>query len=269
MGTAPVSDWAFRACAIQGTQQLYVIALWFWGDALNSASASGKAISYTWQVTAIGIPIALFLWACGLVLFIGLPDYYRQKPGAVPSFYSSIFRRKIIIWFFVAVFIQNIFLSSPYGRNWAYLWSSKHAPSWAIFLLVVLFFVILWILALWTFSTLSSTHTWILPMFAVGLGAPRFCQILWSTSNIGTYLPWAGSPLASALLGRSLWLWLGLLDSIQGVGFGMILLQTLGKCCPCRQVAMHALIAISPIPRSVYVDGSPSHWLGCYYHRTR
>ncbi|KAK3716612.1 hypothetical protein LTR37_006242 [Vermiconidia calcicola] len=227
MGTAPVSDWAFRACAIQGTQQLYVIALWFWGDTLTSASASGRAISYTWQVTAIGIPIAICLWTIGVVLFIGLPDYYRQKPGAVPDFYVSIFRRKIIVWFFIAVFIQNIFMSAPYGRNWAYLWSSKHAPGWAIFLLVLLFFVILWILALWSFSTLSSTHTWILPMFAVGLGAPRFCQILWSTSNIGTYLPWAGSPLASALLGRGLWLWLGLLDSIQGVGFGMILLQTL------------------------------------------
>ena len=243
MGTAPVSDWAFRACAIQGTQQLYVIALWFWGDTLTSASASGRAISYTWQVTAIGIPIAICLWTIGVVLFIGLPDYYRQKPGAVPDFYVSISRRKIIVWFFIAVFIQNIFMSAPYGRNWAYLWSSKHAPGWAIFLLVLLFFVILWILALWSFSTLSSTHTWILPMFAVGLGAPRFCQILWSTSNIGTYLPWAGSPLASALLGRGLWLWLGLLDSIQGVGFGMILLQTLGECCLQRQV-MHALIFI-------------------------
>lgn len=32
-----------------------------------------------------------------------------------------------------------------------------------------------------------------------------------------------------ALLGRSLWLWLGVLDAIQGVGFGMILLQTLTR----------------------------------------
>ena len=53
--------------------------------------------------------------------------------------------------------------------------------------------------------------------------------MLWSTSNIGTYLPWAGGPLASALLGRGLWLWLGVLDSVQGVGFGMVLLQTLTR----------------------------------------
>ena len=68
-----------------------------------------------------------------------------------------------------------------------------------------------------------------IPIFAIGLGAPRWCQILWSTSNIGMYLPWAGSPVASALLGRSLWLWLGVLDSLQGIGFGMILLQTLTR----------------------------------------
>ena len=35
--------------------------------------------------------------------------------------------------------------------------------------------------------------------------------------------------MASALLGRALWLWLGVLDALQGVGFGMILLQTLTR----------------------------------------
>lgn len=34
---------------------------------------------------------------------------------------------------------------------------------------------------------------------------------------------------ASTLLGRSLWLWLGVLDALQCVGFGMILLQTLTR----------------------------------------
>src|ERR1700712_5595004 len=48
-------------------------------------------------------------------------------------------------------------------------------------------------------------------------------------SNIGLYIPWAGGPVASALLGRILWLWLGVLDAVQGVGFGMILLQTLTR----------------------------------------
>lgn len=46
---------------------------------------------------------------------------------------------------------------------------------------------------------------------------------------MGLWVPWAGSPVTGALIGRSLWLWLGVLDAIQGVGFGMILLQTLTR----------------------------------------
>ena len=96
-------------------------------------------------------------------------------------------------------------------------------------LLVLLFFVVLWVAILYVFVRLSKSHSWILPIFAIGLGAPRWCQIFWSTSSIGLYLPWAGGPIASALVSRSLWLWLGLLDTIQGVGFGMIFLHTLTR----------------------------------------
>lgn len=53
--------------------------------------------------------------------------------------------------------------------------------------------------------------------------------MLWSTSGMGTWVPWAGGPVAGALAGRVLWLWLGVLDAVQGVGFGMILLQTLTR----------------------------------------
>ena len=69
----------------------------------------------------------------------------------------------------------------------------------------------------------SKTHTWLLPIFAVGLGAPRWCQMLWGTSSLALYIPWAGN--AGPYLGLCLWLWLGVLDAIQGVGLGMILLQ--------------------------------------------
>lgn len=37
------------------------------------------------------------MWSVGVVLFVGLPTYYRQAPGNIPSFYPSLFRRKIII----------------------------------------------------------------------------------------------------------------------------------------------------------------------------
>lgn len=65
------------------------------------------------------MPIAVFLWTLGLLVFFGLPNYYRQTPGKVPSFYKSVCRRKIILWSFVVVIIQNFFLSAPYGRNWS------------------------------------------------------------------------------------------------------------------------------------------------------
>lgn len=35
-----------------------------------------------------------------------------------------------------------------------------------------------------------------------------------------------GGPVGGTIAGRSLWLWLGVLDSMQGVGLGIALLQT-------------------------------------------
>jgi hypothetical protein len=49
--------------------------------------------------------------------------------------------------------------------------------------------------------------------------------MLWGTSSLALYIPWAGK--AGPYLGVSLWLWLGVLDAIQGVGLGMILLQVI------------------------------------------
>lgn len=68
---------------------------------------------------AICYPITVLLWGIGVLLIFGLPNYYRQKPGKVPSFYKSLLRRKIVLWNFVAVILQNFFLSAPYGRNWS------------------------------------------------------------------------------------------------------------------------------------------------------
>jgi alpha-1,3-glucan synthase len=50
---------------------------------------------------------------------------------------------------------------------------------------------------------------------------------------MGLFLPWAGNYTSGALVSRSLWLWLGILDSLQGLGFGMILLQTLTRMHIC------------------------------------
>lgn len=229
------------------------MALWYWGSELTKASehtstGSSAAVANPHVIMIVGILIACLMWAVGVVLLIGLPKYYRQAPGHIPSFYTSLFRRKIILvchihniitrlsmtnaplqWFFVVVIIQNYWLSAPYGRNWLYLWSSQHVSAWQIAILVAVFFIGVWAAFLYVFATLSTRHSWVLPVFAMGLGAPRWAQMLWGTSNIGQYVPWAGGPVISAIAGRSLWLWLGVLDAVQGVGFGMILLQTLTR----------------------------------------
>ncbi|KAL8734945.1 MAG: hypothetical protein Q9181_003013 [Wetmoreana brouardii] len=231
-GGTPAQSWAFRACVIQGSQQLYVAALWYWGSTLTASANAGLPSSVLLtsspKVTAITTPIACFLWAIGGILFFGLPTYYRQSPGKIPSFYRALFRRKIVLWFFVAVIIQNYWLSAPYGRNWRYLWSSQHAPVWGIVLLLLIFFVGVWALMLFVLGYLSKQHSWILPIFSIGLGAPRWSQLLWGISGIGTFVPW-GSASFGAILGRALWCWISVLDSVQGVGFGMILLQTLTR----------------------------------------
>lgn len=233
-GGAQVKAWVFRACMIQGTQQIYVAALWYWGAYLNKRTnnaliSTPNPISDTWKITAITLPLTVLLWVIGLVMWFGLPTYYRQAPGKMPSFYKSLARRKIVLWFFVTVVIQNFFLSAPYGRNWSFLWSSSHTQTWQIVVLIAVFFIGVWALLLWMFAVLSKSHSWILPLFAIGLGAPRWAQIWWGTSNIGLFLPWAGSFTTSALVSRALWLWLGVLDAIQGVGLGMILLATLTR----------------------------------------
>lgn len=181
-GGAQIKAWVFRACVIQGTQQIYIVALWLWGSLVSRQIADGVVTTQsdvigTWKVTAIAMPIAIILWVIGVALWLGLPSYYRQKPGKMPSFYRAAVKRKVVIWFFVTVVIQNFFLSAPYGRNWSFLFSSQHAKPWQVLLLVVLFFIGVWIAFLAIFAQLSKSHSWILPLFAIGLLAPRWAQI--------------------------------------------------------------------------------------------
>lgn len=238
-GGAPISIWLFRACLIQGIQQLYTVGLWYWGSVMSASQTADGAGSLSTQtlggdavplVLVIAIPLALLLWLVGLALFLGLPDYYRQAPGYIPSFYGSLLRRNVVPWFFVAVVVQNYWLSAPYGRNWQFLFASQHVPGWAAALLALGFFAGVWAVLLAVFARFSAAHPWLVPMFGVGLGAPRWAQMLWGTSGVGLYVPWAGGgAVASALVARALWLWLGVLDAVQGVGVGMVLLLTLTR----------------------------------------
>lgn len=99
-GGAAVESWAFRACVIQGSQQIYVSGLWYWGSTLaatiNSGLSAATLITSKKVFAAVTMPIAVLLWTLGLLLYFGLPSFYRQKPGTVPSFYRAVARRKII-----------------------------------------------------------------------------------------------------------------------------------------------------------------------------
>ncbi|ROV87285.1 hypothetical protein VSDG_09894 [Cytospora chrysosperma] len=181
------------------------------------------------------LPIAIILWVIGIVLFVGLPDYYRHSGTYIPnipSFYKSLLRRNIVPWFLLTVVIQNYWLSTPYGRDWQFLFSSKYIPGWSAVILAVGFSVVVWALLLCIFSKVSLSHPWIVPMFGVGLGAPRWAQMLWGTSGIGLYLPWLGGSAVGCIgtcLEGIVALALGVLDTIQGVGVGMVLLLTLTR----------------------------------------
>ena len=96
VGGTATQAWAFRACVIQGTQQLYMAFLWYWGSALTNGSSTNH-IARSGIATAITMPIGLSMWVIGVLVFLGLPSYYRNQPGRVPSFYKSILHRKVVL----------------------------------------------------------------------------------------------------------------------------------------------------------------------------
>uniref|UniRef100_A0A0W0GDS6 alpha-1,3-glucan synthase n=1 Tax=Moniliophthora roreri TaxID=221103 RepID=A0A0W0GDS6_MONRR len=233
---AATEVWTLRACVVQGSQQVWVAALWYWGYHLN-----GQKEDYTppWWTVLIVWPLAMLSFIFSYLMLYGLPEYYRQTPPKVPYFLRTLVRRKLVLWFLASEILRDYWLSGPYGRNWSFLWNVE-VPKWRIFLLVITFFVFVWAGLLLALTHFSKTHTWLLPVFAVGLGAPRWCQMLWGTSSLALYIPWAGS--GGPYLGLSLWLWLGVLDAVQGVGLGMILLQTLSRLHVCATLAFSQII---------------------------
>lgn len=232
-GGSTISTWIMRLALIQGVSQLYTMGLWAWGSAISAATAANNTGAYSLATSpymlAVCLPIAVILWAIGAVLFLGLPEFYNETPGPVPQLWKTLLKRKTIAWYLFAVIIQNYFLSSVYGRNWFFLFSSSVLPTWAVVCLSLAFFIVMWGIVLLVLGKFSQAHPWLFPIFSVGLGAPRWAQMWWGCSRIGLWLPWAGSAVAGAVASRMLWLWLGLLDGIQGAGIGMILMLTLTR----------------------------------------
>ena len=101
-----MTSWVYRACVIQGTQQIFAAGLWYWGHRLTTLSQVGmlepQGLSTSTTVTAVTWPIALLLILAGVSLLSGLPDYYRQLPGRIPAFYQSVTRRKLVLVFSIS-----------------------------------------------------------------------------------------------------------------------------------------------------------------------
>ena len=114
-GGSPIKSWVFRACMIQGSQQIYIVGLWAWGNYQQQVINSGAVLSDSMITvdnkifTAIMVPIAALIFGIGAICFWGLPKYYRQAPGHVPSFYKAVLRRKIVIWFLYVPTISHLF----------------------------------------------------------------------------------------------------------------------------------------------------------------
>ena len=82
---------------IQGTQQIYVAFLWYWGATIDQAGKRNGPPFSSRIITSITVPVAVLMWTVGAVVYLGLPNYYRRRPGNVPSFYQTLFRRKTVL----------------------------------------------------------------------------------------------------------------------------------------------------------------------------
>lgn len=80
--------------------------------------------------------------------------------------------------------------------------------------------------------------------------------MVWGVSSVALYVPWAGG--VGPWISVSLWLWLGVLDAVQGVGLGIILLQTLSRLHVCATLAFSqmlgsivVIVARATVPRKL------------------
>lgn len=143
---AATEVWILRACIVQGLQQVYVSVLWYWGYTLNGSDPSSY-VAKTWLLYILW-PLAVISLLFAYAMFWGLPDYYRQIPPYVPNFFTTLFRRKLVIWFMIAEILRDYWLSGPYGRSWTFLWSNDLVPKWAVVVMIAVFFVGVWALVM-------------------------------------------------------------------------------------------------------------------------
>ena len=59
-----------RACIVQGSQQIWVAALWYWGNSLSGAKADSFA---PWWIVLIVWPLAVMSFVFAYLMLYGLP----------------------------------------------------------------------------------------------------------------------------------------------------------------------------------------------------
>ena len=67
---AATEVWMLRACIVQGSQQVWVAALWYWGYNLDSVSADNLA---PWWIVLIVWPLAVMCFLFAYLMLYGLP----------------------------------------------------------------------------------------------------------------------------------------------------------------------------------------------------
>ena len=60
-----------RACIVQGSQQIWVAALWYWGNHLAGSTAA--TATPPWWIVLIVWPLAVMSWAFAYLMLYGLP----------------------------------------------------------------------------------------------------------------------------------------------------------------------------------------------------
>ena len=73
---AATEVWILRACIVQGSQQIWVAALWYWGDKMNNIMP-GKFIP--WWIVCI-------VWPLSVMSFLFVFALWRGLPGKLPVY---------------------------------------------------------------------------------------------------------------------------------------------------------------------------------------
>jgi hypothetical protein len=84
---AATEIWMLRACIVQGSQQIWVAALWYWGFQLQGAE-QGKFIP--WWIVLIVWPLAAICFLFSYLMLFGLPGkqfhlHYKRSGFSSPS----------------------------------------------------------------------------------------------------------------------------------------------------------------------------------------